>query len=35
MNLSMKQNRLRDIENSLVVDKAERKWGREGLGVWH
>ena len=23
-----------DIENRLVVAKAEREWGRDGLGVW-
>ena len=33
MNRSMKQ-RLRDIENRLVVAKGEEEWGRDGLGVW-
>ena len=28
------RNRLTDIENRLVVAKAEGESGREGLGVW-
>ena len=33
MNTSMKQKRLRDIEN-LWLPSGEEGWGKEGLGVW-
>ena len=28
------RNRLKDIENRLVVAKGEGGWGRDGPGVW-
>ena len=34
INLSMKENRLTDIENRLMVVKEERGWGRNGEGGW-
>ena len=34
MNLSMKRNRLMDIENRIMVAKGEGKWDMEGWEVW-
>ena len=34
VNLFTEQNRLTDIENNLMVNKGERGWGRDKLGVW-
>ena len=34
INLSMKENRLTDIENWLIVVKEKRGWGRNGEGGW-
>ena len=34
INLSMKENRLTDIENRLIVVKEKRGWGRNGEGGW-
>ena len=34
MELKLRNNRLTDIENRLVVAKGGGKWERDRLGVW-